>query len=205
MVANISYSASATNVTSEVLKLKEANADVVMFSSYTADAILFMQTFKEQNYYPKMLVGQRGGFSRNEMFESVPEAMQYVYNTSAWSTDLNAPNVQLICDIFSEATDGGSSQEGVLRAMTDFYTLILAINQAGSTDGDAIMAEYRNGIEIPDDQKWISVDVQVDEYGQNLESSSVVLQAFDGVYKTVYPESVASTDYVYPVPGWGER
>ena len=205
LVANISYSASATNVTSEVLKLKEANADVVMFSSYTADAILFMQTFKEQNYYPKMLVGQRGGFSRNEMFESVPEAMQYVYNTSAWSTDLNAPNVQLICDIFSEVTDGGSIQEGVLRAMTDFYTLILAINQAGSTDGDAIMAEYRNGIEIPDDQKWISVDVQVDEYGQNLESSTVVLQAFDGIYKTVYPDSVASADYVYPVPGWGER
>lgn len=205
LVANVSYSASATNVTSEVLKLKETDADVVMFSSYTADAILFMQTFKEQNYYPKMLVGQRGGFSRNEMFVSVPEAMQYVYNTSAWATDLAAPNVQLMCDIFAEATNGGSIQEGVLRAMTDFYTIILAINQAGTTDADAIVEQYRNGIEIPDDQKWLPVDVKIDENGQNLESGAVVLQAFDGVYKTVYPASAASTEHVFPVPGWDER
>ena len=57
VVQTVTYSASATNVTSEVLQLKNADADVVMMSSYTADAILFMQTFKEQNYLPKMLVG----------------------------------------------------------------------------------------------------------------------------------------------------
>ena len=121
LVEHISYSASATNVTSEVLKLKAADADVVMFSSYTADAILFMQTFKEQNYYPKMLVGQRGGFSRTEMFQTVPEAMQYVYNTCAWASDLDQPNVQLMCDLYQEAT-GNPAQEGPMRAMTDFYT-----------------------------------------------------------------------------------
>ena len=47
--------------------------------------------------------------------------------------------------------------------------------------------------------------VKIDENGQNLEASTLVLQAFDGVYKTVYPFDVASTDYVYPVPGWSER
>lgn len=204
LVEHISYSASATNVTSEVLKLKAADADVVMFSSYTADAILFMQTFKEQNYYPKMLVGQRGGFSRTEMFQTVPEAMQYVYNTCAWASDLDQPNVQMMCDLYQEVT-GNPAQEGPMRAMTDFYTLCLAINQAGSTDPDAIMEQYRAGIEIPADQKWIPVDVKIDENGQNLEASTLVLQAFDGVYKTVYPFDVASTDYVYPVPGWSER
>ncbi len=204
VVENISYSASATNVTSEVLRLKDADADVVMFSSYTADAILFLQTFREQDYYPRMLVGQRGGFSRNEIFTSAPEAMEYVYNTSAWATDISAPNAQLLADLFYEET-GTNIQEGVLRAMTDFYSICLAINQAGSTDADAILQEYRNGIEIPDDQKWISVDIQVDENGQNLESSTLVLQAFDGTYSTVYPAESASRDYVYPVPGWDER
>ena len=92
-----------------------------------------------------------------------------------------------------------------MRAMTDFYTLCLAINQAGSTDPDAIMEQYRAGIEIPAEQKWIPVDVKIDENGQNLEAGTLVLQAFDGVYKTVYPFDVASADYVYPVPGWSER
>lgn len=154
---------------------------------------------------PKMLVGQRGGFSRNEMFETLGSGMDYVYNTSAWATDLAAPNVELITELFKERTDGGAIQEGVLRAMTDFYTICLAINQAGSTDGEAIMEEYRNGIEIPDDQKWISVDVKVDENGQNIEGSALVIQAKDNVYSTVYPTDVASTEYIYPVPGWDER
>ncbi|MCI8274289.1 MAG: ABC transporter substrate-binding protein [Lachnospiraceae bacterium] len=205
VVQTVTYSASATNVTSEVLQLKNADADVVMMSSYTADAILFMQTFKEQNYLPKMLVGQRGGFSRNEIFETIGSGMDYVYNTSAWATDLNAPNVELITKLFSEATGGIPIQEGVLRAMTDFYTICLAMDQAGSTDADAIMEEYRNGIEIPDGQKWISVDVKVDEQGQNLENSVLILQAKDGVYRTVYPADVASEAYTYPVPGWNER
>lgn len=110
----------------------------------------------------------------------------------------------MMCDLYQEVT-GNPAQEGPMRAMTDFYTLCLAINQAGSTDPDAIMEQYRAGIEIPADQKWIPVDVKIDENGQNLEASTLVLQAFDGVYKTVYPFDVASTDYVYPVPGWSER
>lgn len=205
IVQKVMYSAAATNVTSEVLQLKNADADVVMMSSYTADAILFMQTFKEQNYLPKMLVGQRGGFSRNEIFSTVGKNMDYVYNTSAWATDLKAPNVQLMTDLFSEAADGTPIQEGVLRAMTDFYAICIAINQAGSTDADAIMEEFRTGIEIPEDQKWLGINLKIDESGQNLETSTLVLQAFDGTYKTVYPTDVASADYVYPVPGWDER
>lgn len=205
LATTVTYSATSTNLTSEVLQLKQADADVVMFSSYTSDGILLMQTMREQNYMPKMLVGQRGGFSRNEMFETLGSGMDYVYNTSAWATDLAAPNVELITELFKERTDGGAIQEGVLRAMTDFYTICLAINQAGSTDGEAIMEEYRNGIEIPDDQKWISVDVKVDENGQNIEGSALVIQAKDNVYSTVYPTDVASTEYIYPVPGWDER
>lgn len=58
-----------------------------------------------------MLVGQRGGFSRTEMFQTVPEAMQYVYNTCAWASDLDQPNVQLMCDLYQEVT-GNPAQEG---------------------------------------------------------------------------------------------
>lgn len=89
--------------------------------------------------------------------------------------------------------------------MTDFYAACLAINQAGTTDATAIMEEFRKGIDIPDDQKWLSIDIKIDETGQNLESSVLVMQALDGSYKTVYPGDVASAKYIYPVPGWDKR
>ena len=40
IVENISYSQNATNLSAEVMKLKEANADVLMCGSYNSDAIL---------------------------------------------------------------------------------------------------------------------------------------------------------------------
>ena len=70
------------------------------------------------------------------------------------------------------------------------------------------MAELLSGALAPEtlSEAFIAIcGEQLDENGQNLEASTLVLQAFDGVYKTVYPFDVASTDYVYPVPGWSER
>lgn len=205
LVKTVKYSATATNVTSEVLQLKDANSDVVMMSSYTSDAILFMQTFKEQNYMPKLLCAQRGGFSYNEIFDSLGKDMDYVYNSSPWASDLSVPNTKLLRELFAKESGGAELQEGCARIMTDFYAACLAINQAGTTDATAIMEEFRKGIDIPDDQKWLSIDIKIDETGQNLESSVLVMQALDGSYKTVYPGDVASAKYIYPVPGWDKR
>src|SRR5512142_3426531 len=53
LVADISYAANATDVTSEVGRLIRANPDVLMHASYITDAILFTKTFKEMGFNPK--------------------------------------------------------------------------------------------------------------------------------------------------------
>ena len=65
-VENITYSSSVTNDSSEAMKIKAATPDVIMMSSYASDAFLYLKTFKEQNYVPKMLLGQRGGFVQTD-------------------------------------------------------------------------------------------------------------------------------------------
>jgi len=50
VVADVSYAANATDVTSEVGTLIKAKPDVLMHASYITDAILFTKTFKELNF-----------------------------------------------------------------------------------------------------------------------------------------------------------
>ena len=59
----IPYSASSTDVSAQVLQLKEKQPDVVIFISYTADAILYMKTMKNLDYMPPMVIGDDSGFS----------------------------------------------------------------------------------------------------------------------------------------------
>ena len=53
VVAEISYTANATDVTSEVGRLIQAKPDVLIHASYITDAILFTKTFKEMGFKPK--------------------------------------------------------------------------------------------------------------------------------------------------------
>ena len=78
VVENITYSSSATNVSSEVMKIKAANPDVIMMSSYASDAILYLKTFKEQNYVPKMLLGQRGGFVQTDFLDAMGKDTEFI-------------------------------------------------------------------------------------------------------------------------------
>ena len=63
VVAQIPYNANGADVSSQVLQLKQKNADAVIFISYTADAILYMKTMKSLDYTPKVLIGDDSGFS----------------------------------------------------------------------------------------------------------------------------------------------
>ena len=50
---DIPYSASTTDVQSQVLQLKDKKPDVVLFVSYTSDAILYAKTMKSLDYRPQ--------------------------------------------------------------------------------------------------------------------------------------------------------
>lgn len=103
IVENISYNKDATNVTSEVLRVKAADADVVMMSSYATDALLFMSTYKEQDYFPKMLFGQRGGFMASDFTQNLGKDTDYVLTTSRWNADMDNDASRQITELFLEA------------------------------------------------------------------------------------------------------
>lgn len=205
VVENISYSSIATNVTSEVLRLKKANPDAVIMSSYATDALLFMSTFKEQNYFPKMLFGQRGGFMASDFTQNLGTDSDYVLTTSRWNSDMNNKAAQTIAKLFKDKT-GITLLGDTLTSVWDGVVLAALANQAGSTDADAIRAVMAEGLQLdPADDPFALEGYKYAENGQNEHGNAIIVQYKDMVLSTVYPKAGASRETLYPAKAWNER
>ncbi len=206
VVEDISYSSSATNVSSEVLRIKTANPDVIFMASYSSDAILYLKTFKEQNYAPKMLLGQRGGFVQTDFLDTMAGDTEYIYTTAGWSADLGNEATKQLVELYKEYTpDGAELSEGHCKDMTSLLLSAIAINQAGSTDPEAIRDALRN---LDVDTNMLPIPwngYEMNEFGQNTAANSFIVQMRDGVYQTVYPSEQAVIEPVVPMPAWDER
>lgn len=208
IVESITYPANSTNVTSEVLKLKSANPDVVVMASYTSDAILFLKTFEEQNFLPKAIIGQRAGFIAPELFEALGKTADYVFTTNVWALDLGLSNpmIEEVNRLFKERS-GVDLTGDYARGFTGMFVMADAINRAGSTDPEAIRqalleTDIKNEGQLIVPWEGVKFDP---ETHQNIYGAGIITQATDGSYKTVYPSSSKATDVVFPMPSWSDR
>src|SRR5215472_5507217 len=87
VVAQIPYNANATDVSAQVLQLKDKKPDCVIFISYTADSILYMKTMKNLDYASPMIIGDDSGFSDPTFILSIGAIGQGDIHRSAWEVD----------------------------------------------------------------------------------------------------------------------
>jgi branched-chain amino acid transport system substrate-binding protein len=82
--AQIPYNANSTDVSGQVLQLKQLQPDAVIFISYTADTILYFKTLKNLDYLPPIIIGDDAGFSDPAFIPNVGDIAQGAINRSAW-------------------------------------------------------------------------------------------------------------------------
>ena len=206
VVVDIQYRARATSLTSEVQRLKAANPDVWMPTSYQTDAILFVRTAKELDYNPKMIMAQDAGHISPDFIQQVGRDAEGTMTRAPFSTDLvdKRPVARALNAIYKQRT-GKDLYDFPARAFTGMTTLLDAINRAGSTDPEAIRKALA-ATNIPGDQLIMTWEgVRFDETGQNTGVRGIILQLQGGQYHTVYPFEVATRDVIYPIPAWKDR
>jgi branched-chain amino acid transport system substrate-binding protein len=200
VVADIKYRANSPSLTAEVQQLKAANADVLMPSSYTTDAILLVKTMAELGYKPKNIVAQNAGFSEKATYDAVGDKLSGVISRGSFSLDLakKRPMVGLINEKFF-ARSGKDFNDLTSRQFMGLIVLAEAINRAKSTDGEKIR-EALAATDIPGDitiMPWKRV--KFDEMGQNNDADPVLLQYVGGKFVTIFPTEVAVADAVWPM------
>jgi branched-chain amino acid transport system substrate-binding protein len=200
IVSDIKYRANSPSLSVEVQQLKAANADVLMPSSYTTDAILLIKTMGELGYKPPAIVAQDAGFAEKALYDAVGDKLEGVISRGTFSLDLAAkrPMVGKINDMFKEKSgkdfnDYSSRQFIALILMAD------AINRAKSTDGEKIR-EALAATDIPGEQTIMPWKrVKFDETGQNNDADPVLLQYIGGKFVTIYPPQAAVAEATWPM------
>ena len=145
----IPYNANSTDVSAQVLQLKDANPDAVIFISYTSDSILFLKTMHNLGYKPPMVIGDDSGFSDNAFIEAVSDLAQGAINRSSFDAGKPGSVPYLVNAMFHKLSSHDLDDTSA-RGMQGFLALMEAINRAGSTEPAKIQAALRSQDLKPD-------------------------------------------------------
>jgi branched-chain amino acid transport system substrate-binding protein len=202
----ILYPAKSTQLTSEVQRLKAANPQVLMQSSYLGDALLAMKTFKELGFNPDAILANDAGFNDSEFLKTLGKDGDYILSREVWALDLTSRNplVKQVNDMYFQRNKVNFNGNSA-RTFTGVITIAEAINRAGSTQPAAIQKALQE-TNIPGSQlimPWRGI--KFDETGQNPLGAGIIVQVQEGKYYTVWPFDLASKPIIWPAPKWNQR
>ena len=200
IVADIKYRANSPSLTAEVQQLKAADADVLMPSSYTTDAILLVKTMAELGYKPKNIMAQDAGFSEKATYDAVGDKLEGVISRGSFSLDLaqKRPMVGTVNAMY-KAKSGKDFNDLTSREFMAVIVMAEAINRAKSTDGDKIR-EALVATNIPGEDTIMPwKDVKFDAMGQNNDADPVLLQYVGGKFVTIAPPQAAVAEAIWPM------
>jgi len=201
------YAANASEVQSEVQKVKAANADVIFQASYLNDALLFMKTYKQQRLNVQGILAQDAGFIDPNFVKNLGKDADYVLTRDVFSLNIKHRNkgVPLINELFKQRSGGNNLDGNTARDFTAVTVIADAIDRAGSTKPAAIAKALR---ETKIDGKRTIVPwrgIKFDEKGQNTLGNGIIEQIQGGAYETVWPFDVATKPAIWPMPAWDKR
>jgi branched-chain amino acid transport system substrate-binding protein len=205
IVSTVPHGNGVNDVTPEASRIKSENPDAVFQASYTPEAILFTQTFRQLNYVPNILA-YGAGYSDSAYFEAVGDTGNYTISRAAWALDAvkDRPAAVEVAEMFEERY-GHPMDENSARDFTAALTLFQAIDEAGSAEAEAIQ-EAMDNTEVSAEETIMPWDgINFDDTGQNELARGVILQYIDGEYKLIWPFEDATADVVWPLPEYSKR
>lgn len=206
LVAEVSYAANATDVTSEVGRLIDAKPDVLMHASYITDAILFTKTFKEMNFQPKAVMTFAGYIEPAYLPNVKAEGNGFVVR-STFALDLakNKPLVAKVNELFRKKY-GTDMSENAARSFTAPFVLADAINRAKTTEAEAVVKAVQETSFGPEQVIYPWQGVKFDPQShQNVHARGILVQIQKQAYVTVWPFDSAAADVIWPLPAWGAK
>ncbi len=213
------YSATATDLSALVTKLRRAQADVILHTGYNPDITLFLRQAKEAGLKFSALIGHGAGYSQiDKLIETFGDDINLAYNVDPVAAQLLDPKTLKpgIADLTAEMVKRYKAETGAQEVPTHvsmgfnnawiFLTDVLprAIKKHGGYDPEALRKAALE-TDIPEGGttqgygvKFFGPDSEM--AGQNERSSPVVMQFVKGETKVVWPAAIKTADPVLPLP-----
>lgn len=205
------YPHKATDLTSESRRLTASKAPTYLFASYVADAILFVKTMKEMKAAPVLIWGRNTGFTAPDFTKTLGSDVNGIMSRDLFSLLLGKvkPEVAKINKIFKDKT-GYDFDDNSVRNFIGVQVWAHALNNAKSTSPEAIRKAL-NELNLPGKElimPWRGVKFGSPFPGdtnQNELGSGIIIQYQgypDGKPEIVFPFEMATSNLIYPFPGW---
>jgi branched-chain amino acid transport system substrate-binding protein len=206
LVEQITFPAGATDLTSEVLRLKSSGAEVLLTAiTPVGDAVLLQRTMKKLDYNFKLLFSSAGHL--NPDYLKLGADAWYATIRIAYCDDILEvkPWVKEWADAYKSKTGNGLYGYPA-NIFTCMRVIIDSVERAASTDPkkirDAMAATDLKTADIIELYKG----VKFDEKGQNIYATPLILQLMsDNAWHIVGPRDVAVYQPIFPQPTWSDR
>ncbi|MEM0384080.1 MAG: ABC transporter substrate-binding protein [Candidatus Caldarchaeum sp.] len=206
VVARVNHPSGVKDLTSEALILKQANPDIVlMVNTPIPDAILWTQTLKRVDFFPKVLM-TTGGFSFKAYIDGVGADSNYIIGRGAVSMDMftNRPAAKEVYDWFTRET-GKEFHVYVATMYTAMLVAIDSLERAGSVEPEKLRQAIAD-TNLPAEKMVLPWQgVKFDSTGQNVYAVDPMSQIINGEFRIVWPKSSRVIEPVFPAPSWKER
>lgn len=220
------YSSKSMDLSNIIMKLKAANPDVLLLTSYVTDGILFNRQAKELGFKVKILVTHSGGHSVQAFVDGVGKDADYMLTVDPVPVDFNRSAVtpelaQLYDEFVKNWTEKFKTPPYHHVEMRQFAQTMLflnnvlpvAIEKYGGVNPEAIAKAIKE-LKLADGQTLLGYGVEISttdkpfkdpwlgntHVGQNILAHAYVNQYFNGQLCTVFPEKFAKKEPVLLLP-----
>lgn len=204
IVAHETYNKDITDLSATVIRVKEKQPDIIFAVSYVNDAVLLMDTLKQLNAVPKVLIGGGSGFTDlnfNTVFGDEANGVFCIdMPTNVPPTAFANQETKDIQTEFRERflAENKDSKSVPLTAEILFAgTWILlhdVLPNAKSMSSDDIAAAARA---LKLDETTMGWGVEFGDNGQNEIAVPAISQWQDGATRSVWPEKYKVTEIMY--------
>jgi branched-chain amino acid transport system substrate-binding protein len=213
------YSATSTDLSALVTKLRRAQADVILHTGYNPDITLFLRQAKDAGLKFSALIGHGAGYGQiDKLVETFKDDVNYFYNVDPVAAQLlDAKTLKPgLGDLTAEmvkryraATNASEIPPHVSMGFNQawvFFNDVLprSIKKYGGVDPEALRKASLE-TDIPPGGTIQGYGVKFfppghQMAGQNERSSPVVMQYVKGETKIAWPKALRTLDPVLPLP-----
>ncbi|NTU48355.1 MAG: ABC transporter substrate-binding protein [Syntrophobacteraceae bacterium] len=179
-----------------LVKVKQANPDLVYMISYVMDAALLMRQSMELRLSPKLFVGGGAGFTLPEFEKNAGKAAESVFSASLWYQTLPYQGAKEYFDKFMKKYGTETEYHGA-EGHASAYVIADVLKRAKSTAPE----DVRQALSATNIQTVFG-PVKFVEYDKKTNQNKLptyLVQWIDGKLELVWPKEIASKPYVYPV------
>jgi branched-chain amino acid transport system substrate-binding protein len=207
VVANVEHPTPASQVTSDVEKLKAAKPEILIQTSYFAEVSLFLKAFKQLDFNVQALIGNDAGYTDESYLANMKSDGDYAITRAMWADDIAGKKAvaKQIAAYYKQKYKIEFTENAGLPFI-GVFVFADALNRAGATAPERLMKAIMD-TQLSADQNIFPWGIKFDpaQGGQNALASAVIVQVQKGRYATVWPFDVAAEQVVWPAPPWNQR